>query len=105
MSHRFSISDPALLEQHTAAYLIVSEVLRAQSQPIHVAGGDKSSLVFDLKVNLQAQQAERLILKEIRDSLKGYSCAVDWNNRKLVVKRANQTKRRKPAEPSQAASG
>lgn len=106
MSVRFSIdADPALIEQHIAAYLITTEILRNQSQPILLVGGDQNGLAFNLRVNLNRQQCERLIVREINDNLPGYECTVEWETKTLSVARnARKTSRKKPAAAAQPAT-
>ena len=79
--------------------------MRLQSQPIHVLDGDKDHLVFGLRLNLNRQQADRLIVSEVKAHLEGYECDVDWPNKRLRITRVNQAKRSKPArsrKPTQA---
>ena len=101
MSARFRINvDHDTLQAHIVAYTIVSEVLRMQSQPILLCGGDKTGLVFELRVNLQQQQCERLIEREINAQLPVYECSTDWADKTLKVTRAHKAKRRQPAQPA-----
>lgn len=105
MSNKFSVSvSPDVLDKHISAYLIVSRVLDVQSQPVHVSGGDAKSLVFSLRANLQRQQYERLIEREISNSLQGYNVSLDWSAKELTVTRANKAKNPKPAKAEEKAA-
>lgn len=108
MSARFSINTEkvteAILSDHIVAYTVVTEVLRQQSQAIIVSDGNKGGLVFDLHVNLNRQQCERLILKTIKTNLLGYAANVDWDKKKLLVTRVNKTSGKKPVKASKPAS-
>lgn len=106
MSIRFKVEiAPALIEKHLVAYLIVTEILRNQSQPITVFAGDDNGLAFALRVNLNRQQCDRLIVREIEQNLLGYSCALDWDSKTLTVtKDASTTSRKKAAKARQPAT-
>lgn len=98
MSSRFSIEKVSLavLEKHTVALHVVSEVLRMNSQPIHVIEGDETGLVFALRVNLNEMQFQRLIKKEIEGNLPGYEMTADWKGRRFVVVKSTQAKNADP---------
>lgn len=77
------------------ALSIVKDILNTNSQPI-IVGEDRGALVFDLRVNFNQVQYERLVLSEIKDNLPGYDVISDFKARKLVVRRANTRKKREP---------
>ena len=106
MSMRFSIKvDQEIIQKHIVAYLVVTEILRQQSQPIHLSDGDAKGLVFDLRVNLQQQQCRRLIENQVRENLPDYSVSVDWGNKKMMVTSANKARRKKPAKSREPDAG
>lgn len=109
MSALFSI-DAKLsdLDLHGAAIPILFQIMNNQSQPIHVKSATPSEIVMGLRVNLNQQQSERLIVKPLREYLQGYIIEADYPKRELRLEReavVSKKPKRKSAQASEPAPG
>lgn len=83
--------DRDLLEKHHFALFMVKTTMDIQSQPVVITDATVTQVKFSLRMNLNEQQLNRLIIDPIAKNLKGlYVVGVNASTRIMRLKRVNK---------------
>ena len=88
------------LYNNLKAYLVCSEILRGQSQPLAVKESERGGLIFSVRANLAQDQCEQLVVKPIRANLPCHEVALDWGKKELSIHNADKASTTQPVKPS-----
>lgn len=83
--------DREKLEKHLFALFLVKAVMDKQAQPVVITDTTATAVTFSLRISINEQQLNRLIIAPIRDLLTGlYSVSINSANRTLRITRTNK---------------
>lgn len=85
--------DREKLEKHLFALFLIKAAMDKQAQPVVLTDVSSNAMMFSLRMSINEQQMDRLIVNPIKDSLGDlYSVTVNGATRIMRVTRANKAK-------------